>query len=163
MSIVLTQRQVEAQRDAWRRRAVFWRWMCAISTSALLATWAVVASAQTTYHGARLVRVIDGDTFDMTLTLYPSITMQQRVRLLGADTPELRGKCERERVLARKARAEAARWFAEHANHADVTVTGVDSFGRALGVIEQDGERLADVLWAAGLASKLNEGEWCDE
>ena len=46
------------------------------------------------------IKVIDGDSYKLT------------VRLAGADTPELRGKCEREKKLAREARRFAEGFMA---------------------------------------------------
>lgn len=41
---------------------------------------------------ATVLRVIDGDTFDMQIDLGFRITTYQRLRLYGIDTPEVRGK-----------------------------------------------------------------------
>jgi len=40
---------------------------------------------------AVIIKVIDGDTFDFRVDLGFSITVQERIRLQGVDTPELRG------------------------------------------------------------------------
>ena len=42
-------------------------------------------------YKARLDRVIDGDTFDVSVDLGFTITTYQRLRLVGVDTPEIRG------------------------------------------------------------------------
>jgi len=42
-------------------------------------------------YKAHLLRVIDGDTFDVTIDLGFRITTYQRLRLVGVNTPEIRG------------------------------------------------------------------------
>jgi endonuclease YncB( thermonuclease family) len=52
------------------------------------------------YFG-EVIRVIDGDTFEATVSLWPTITAKVSVRLKGFDAPELfRPKCEQERLQA---------------------------------------------------------------
>lgn len=53
-----------------------------------------------------LVGVYEGDTFTVTIDGWQTIIGEAiSVRLAGAETPEIRGKCPAEKVLARKARA----------------------------------------------------------
>ena len=53
-------------------------------------------------YRARLVRVVDGDTCDLTVDVGFHMTTTQRFRLLGINTPELHSKdlTERERAVA---------------------------------------------------------------
>ncbi len=53
---------------------------------------------------ARVLRVIDGDTIVVRASIWLGQEVETKVRLAGVDTPELSGKCEYERSLARKAR-----------------------------------------------------------
>lgn len=49
--------------------------------------------------------IYDGDTFRVNIKSYPPIIGQKMsIRLNGVDTPEMRGKCEKEKKLARKAK-----------------------------------------------------------
>jgi len=57
---------------------------------------------------ARIVRVIDGDTFTAEAMLWPGHVLTVNVRLRGIDAPEMHARCERERVAAEKARAMLA-------------------------------------------------------
>lgn len=50
------------------------------------------------------VRVIDGDTLAVTLGNLPPPLNKLSIRLSGIDTPELKGKCAKERVLAVEAK-----------------------------------------------------------
>lgn len=113
------------------------------------------------YEVAGVIRVVDGDTYDLVLRHEPVDlgfrvtargTLGQRVRLLGADTAE-RGQ---------PGYAEAANyvtgWFQskQHSNQVVRCRTEKsDSFGRYLGEIyvAGTGERLADALIGAGLAT----------
>ena len=56
---------------------------------------------------ARVRKVIDGDTVDLTVDMGFHVTMLQRVRLRGVDAPEIRGPC-REAGAAAKAFVQAA-------------------------------------------------------
>ena len=51
-----------------------------------------------------VLRVIDGDTFEAHVHLWPGLSATTRVRLRGIDAPELKARCTEER-----SRAEAAR------------------------------------------------------
>jgi endonuclease YncB( thermonuclease family) len=53
---------------------------------------------------ADVLRVIDGDTFEARVHVWPGLDVTTKVRLRGIDAPELRGHCPTERI-----RAEAAR------------------------------------------------------
>src|SRR5262245_53571454 len=55
-------------------------------------------------HRAEVLRVLDGNTFEARVQIWPGIAITTRVRLRGIDAPELRARCPEER-----AKAEAAR------------------------------------------------------
>lgn len=42
-------------------------------------------------YDAKIIRVIDGDTFDFEIDMGFSIRIKERMRLYGVDTPEIRG------------------------------------------------------------------------
>ncbi len=49
--------------------------------------------------------IYDGDTFRVNINSYPPIIgKKMSVRLNGVDTPEMRGKCDKEKKSARKAK-----------------------------------------------------------
>jgi endonuclease YncB( thermonuclease family) len=49
--------------------------------------------------------IYDGDTFRVNINSWPAIVGNRiPVRVNGVDTPELRGKCQKEKELARKAK-----------------------------------------------------------
>lgn len=53
---------------------------------------------------AKVTNIHDGDTFTVEMYLLPGLVKYAQVRLLGIDTPELNGKCQKEIDLANKAR-----------------------------------------------------------
>ena len=57
---------------------------------------------------ARLVRVIDGDTIEVTARIWLGQNLRTRVRLAGIDAPEMKGACLREIALAHRARQALA-------------------------------------------------------
>ena len=55
-------------------------------------------------HAAEVLRVIDGDTFEARVRLWPGLDVTTRVRLRGIDAPELKARCDDERTQAEAAR-----------------------------------------------------------
>lgn len=102
-------------------------------------------------YKAKILRVIDGDTFDVLLDLGFNILIRRRVRLYGVNTPEIRGVTKEDGLKA------SAR-VSELIEGKDVLLISCDyddKFGRCLAkVIIPDGtERdLGDLLLAEGLA-----------
>lgn len=81
-------------------------------------------------------RVIDGDTVDVVLDLGFGLTMDQRVRVGGIDTPEKRTKDEEEKKFGLAATAYAEKWFAENADKLIVRTKldgSTGKYGRLLG------------------------------
>lgn len=114
---------------------------------------------------AEVVEIVDGDTLAVRARIWLGQELETRVRLAGVDTPELHGKCERERRLA-----AAARDFLE-TRLADRPVALRDvQFGKYAGrvvarVVTSDGQDLSDALIGAGLARRYGGGKrvpWCD-
>lgn len=54
-------------------------------------------------HSVEVVRVIDGDTFEARVHLWPGLEMTTRVRLRGIDAPEMKGACFEEQRMAEAA------------------------------------------------------------
>lgn len=59
-------------------------------------------------YNAQVLSVYDGDTFTALLDLGMSVSMKTSCRLVGLDTPEMKGKSELEKALAKKAQARHA-------------------------------------------------------
>jgi endonuclease YncB( thermonuclease family) len=102
----------------------------------------------------QMCRAVDGDTIHCG---------EQRVRVIGLDAPELRGRCEAERRLAQAA-TERLSDLLEEGVHLETN--GQDRFGRTLAVVrDARGEDVARVLIRERLARAYDgrgprEG-WC--
>lgn len=114
---------------------------------------------------ARVLAVVDGDTLLVRARPWVGLEVETKVRLLGIDTPELKGKCEAERQ-----KAEAARAFLERAVGKDFVLlhdVRHDKYGgRVLARVRTAaGQDCAQALVAAGLARPY-EGKrreaWCE-
>ena len=56
-------------------------------------------------HAVEVLRVLDGDTFEARVHLWPGLYTTTRVRLRGIDAPELKAHCAEERAKAEVSRA----------------------------------------------------------
>ena len=108
-------------------------------------------------YAARCVQVIDGDTLDLDIDLGFFVTLRQRVRLRGIDTPELRGK-DKDRAVA--ARTEVTIWTDGVELLIRTELDEADKYGRLLAEIWVDGlaTSLSDHLVERGLARRYDGG-----
>ncbi len=112
------------------------------------------------YHYRAIFRSnYDGDTITVDIDLGMEIWLKdQRVRLFGIDTPELRSKDAGKKQLAKKAKEFVSDYlFAGDEitirTHKDKT----GKFGRLLAtVFTEDNENLNELLVSAGLAEVVN-------
>lgn len=51
-----------------------------------------------------IIRVVDGDTIETRVAQHPTELQKIYVRLKGIDTPELHGKCDKEKKIAQDAK-----------------------------------------------------------
>jgi len=114
-------------------------------------------------YSAKLIRVVDGDTIEVSVPLWPGLTKTTKLRLSGVNTPETRRASECEKKAGQKAK-EFTTQFLEPGN---ITVTDIKNgkfAGRVLGNIHVNGRSLGQALIFAGLA-KPYSGEkrvpWC--
>ena len=121
-------------------------------------------------YQAQPVRVIDGDTVELHVALWPGMYQTIKLRLDGIDTPETQSRggkkiTECEKVAGKKAKAFTTFWLQDKRL---VTVHNIHLgkyAGRALGNISYNGLFLSDALLRAGLARKYDGGKrkgWCD-
>jgi endonuclease YncB( thermonuclease family) len=113
---------------------------------------------------AEVTRVIDGDTFEARVHVWPGIDITTRVRLRGIDAPEFKARCMEERVKAEAARDRLQGMLDE--GEVFVSRIGLDKYGgRVLAAAAT--RRTADVstaLLQAGLARFYEGGRrdaWC--
>lgn len=113
---------------------------------------------------ADVIRVIDGDTLAVRARIWIGLDLVVSARIRGIDTPELNGKCDREKALAAAARDRLA----------DVVAAGKirmrqienDKYaGRVLAdIVTDDGADLRQAMLESGLARPYDGGgrdPWC--
>jgi micrococcal nuclease len=106
-------------------------------------------------------RVIDGDSMDVDIELgFGVVLKNQRIRIAGIDTPELRTRDEREKQFGLMAKTFVIDWCADKVFELIVDIDDErDKFGRILGdFCDVDGIRLSRALIDAHLAV-LYEGQ----
>ena len=118
------------------------------------------------YEGAIYVRNYDGDTITFNLpNLHPIIGKKIRVRLNGIDTPEIKGKCDKEKYDAEQAR-EMVGDILKDAEKITLKNMQRGNYFRIASDVIADGESLADILIEAGMAVRYDGGKkthkWCD-
>lgn len=113
---------------------------------------------------AEVLRVMDGDTIVVRARIWLGQDIETRVRLDGVDTPEMNGKCERERRMALKARD----WVASLAAGGKVILRDIKYgkyAGRVVARVEApDGEDFSHSLLRAGLGRPYGgrRRSWCE-
>ena len=115
-------------------------------------------------HPAEVLRVIDGDTFEARVRVWPGMDITTRVRLRGIDAPELHARCNDERVKAVAARDALVQILQQ--GSIGISRVGQDKYG---GRVDADVSTAAtpDVsaaLLARGLARPYHGGRrggWC--
>ena len=118
------------------------------------------------YQGAIYLKNYDGDTIRFNLPGYPPKAGKDiRVRVNGIDTPEIKGKCKKEKYEAQQARDMVAD-ILKGAEKINLKNMKRGKYFRIAADVIVDGENLADVLIEAGMAIKYNGGKktykWCD-
>jgi endonuclease YncB( thermonuclease family) len=115
-------------------------------------------------YPAEVLRVIDCDTFEERVRIWPGMEVTTRVRLRGIDAPEMHARCEDERVKAIAARDALVRILNE--GTVGISRIGQDKYG---GRVDADVStlRTPDVsaaLFERGLARRYSGSRresWC--
>lgn len=123
----------------------------------------VVSGAVGAYRG-QVLRVLDGDTIEARITIWPGHDVTTLVRLRGIDAPELDGACRSEITQATRARDMLAALLA--GGTAVISEVTRDKYGGRV-VAHIAGDNGTDVgmqLMTQGLASAYTRGRrrnWC--
>lgn len=107
----------------------------------------------------------DGDTCYIIVDELPDKLEKMSVRILGIDTPEIRGKCQKEKELALKAREFANKVFREAKEIEFKDLKWGKYGGRLLTNVYLDGKLYADMIIKKGLARPYDGGTkhgWCN-
>mgnify|MGYP001572462351 CR=1 FL=1 len=113
---------------------------------------------------ALILSVVDGDTVKVRAFIWLGQTVEISVRIAGIDTPELHGKCPREKKLAGEAKAALARLLPLN-TIIELRHIEPDKYGRVLAfVATANNVDVAGELMKRGLArsysGKTRQG-WC--
>ena len=81
---------------------------------------------------AKVVRVVDGDTLDVDIDLGFDLTLRERVRLYGINTPETRTSNPIEKAEGRLAHNFLLETLLEFNNDVKLVLHGEGKFGRPL-------------------------------
>lgn len=107
---------------------------------------------------ARVIRVVDGDTFLAEARIWPRQTIEVSVRIRGIDAPELRSRCAAEKAAAERSRAALEELIAS----GPVTISNVGGgkyYGRVLAdVATKDGVQVATALLEKALVRVYRGG-----
>lgn len=115
-------------------------------------------------YQADLVRVIDGDTVEVDLALYPGLTKRVSVRVAGIDAPETRTRNLCEKALGLKAEDRVKDLLAGDGPLVVDHIALGKFAGRVVGDISMAGADLASVLLDEGLVRAYSGGArqpWC--
>ena len=86
-------------------------------------------------YKAKLIRVIDGDTIDCYIDLGFNVTLKERVRLKGIDTPETRTRDLDEKKKGLAAKQRVIDLFENVSEFIVITEIHKGKYGRILGTI----------------------------
>ena len=114
---------------------------------------------------SEVVSIYDGDTFTVNIKgVHPLIGKRISIRAYGIDTPELRGKCQQEKLLARRAKQLTVQ-FLRAATVIELRNVKRDKYFRIDAEVYGDGKSLNEILLKSGLAVKYNGNtkvkDWC--
>ncbi len=167
---------VWARAGAWAGRPPILALVLALGTLVLAAGPRAPGAAErlTGPLAAEVISVIDGDTLEIRVRIWLGQDLRTRVRLAGVDAPELKGECDREKDLARRAQAYLVARLGPGGSGAGAGVGAVrlrdirygKYAGRVLARVETlAGADLGQALIAAGLARPYAgraRASWCE-
>ena len=118
--------------------------------------------SQEALQNVDIVSVYDGDTFKINLNCSLAVYCEKvPVRVLGVDCPEIKGKTEKEKQLAQKAKAFTKNFLAN--GPISLTDCSRDKYFRLLcKVNNSQGQNLADELISRNLGYKYYGGTKSD-
>ena len=97
--------------------------------------------------------------------LHPIIGEKISIRVNGIDTPEIKGKCEKEKYDAQQAKEMVAD-ILKDAEQINLKNMERGKYFRIAADVIVDGENLADMLIEAGMAVRYDDGKkthrWCE-
>jgi endonuclease YncB( thermonuclease family) len=115
-------------------------------------------------YPAEVLRVIDGDTFEARVRVWPGLEVTTKVRLRNIDAPELHARCADESTKAQAARTALETMLA--AGPVTVSRVGIDKYGGRVDALAatHDIPDVSAALLSGGFARSYDggrRGSWC--
>jgi endonuclease YncB( thermonuclease family) len=115
-------------------------------------------------YPAEVLRVIDGDTFEARVRVWPGLDVDTKVRLRGIDAAELHARCADELAKAQAARAALQSILA--AGGVTVSQVGVDKYGGRVdaSIATRGTADVSAAMLSGGFARAYDggrRGSWC--
>jgi endonuclease YncB( thermonuclease family) len=115
-------------------------------------------------YPVEVIRVLDGDTFEARVRVWPGMEAVTRVRLRHIDAPEMKARCDDEYAKAVAARDTLSRML--HADGVRIHNVGQDKYG---GRVDADASSvetpdIGEAMVVLGLARRYDGGRragWC--
>lgn len=114
---------------------------------------------------SEVTSIYDGDTFRANIKEYPEVIGYRiGIRINGIDTPEMRGKCAKEKTLAKSAKQFTVEKL-RAAKKIELRNMKRGKYFRIVADVYVDGNNLGEMLIAKGLAVPYDGGRkakvWC--
>ncbi len=115
-------------------------------------------------YPADVLRIIDGDTFEARVRVWPGLDVDTKVRLRGIDAAELHARCADELAKAEAARTALQKILAS--GGVTVSRVGVDKYGGRVdaAIATRNTPDVSAAMLAGGYARAYNggrRGSWC--
>lgn len=115
-------------------------------------------------YPVEVIRVIDGDTFEARVRVWPGLDVDTKVRLRGIDAAELHARCDSELAQAQGARAVLAKILGE--GGVTISRVGVDKYGGRVDatIATRSTADVSAALLDGGFARAYDggrRGSWC--
>lgn len=115
-------------------------------------------------YAADVIRIIDGDTFQARVHVWPGIEVDTKVRLRNVDAPELHARCADELAKAQAARAALENMLL--VGGVAISQVGIDKYGGRVDalVATRDTADVSAALLNGGFARRYAGGRresWC--
>ncbi len=149
-----------------KKQAKFWAYVIAAAVLAVMQQTGKPVSQdlpdQEALQNVSVASVYDGDTFKINLNCSLSVYCEKvPVRVLGVDCPEIKGKTEKEKRLAKKAKAFTKKFLAD--GPVSLENCGRDKYFRLLCAVKNArGQNLADELIRRNLGYAYYGGKKSD-
>jgi len=119
---------------------------------------------QNLVYPIEVLRIIDGDTFEARVLVWPGLDVDTKVRLRGIDAAELHARCGDELAKAQAARTALQTILAE--GGVSISRVGIDKYGGRVdaAVATQSTADVSAALLNSGFARAYNggkRGSWC--